>query len=72
MLDDTDTFTTITELKADMELASFKGYVEDVFMGHVMLPGITHMGKHKFIKWQLQTYATSLDKALDILVWNAR
>lgn len=72
MLDDVDTFTTPKELKADMELASFKGYVEDIFLGHVMLPGLRQMGKHNFIKWQLQTYATSLDKALDVLVWNAR
>jgi hypothetical protein len=72
MLDDRDEFTTIEELKADMELASFKGYVEDIFLRRVCLPGVTEMGRHKFIEWQLQSYATGLDKALNTLVWNAR
>lgn len=72
MLDDKDGFLTIEELKADMELASMRGFVTDLLNKDVWFKGVDELGLHKFIKFQLMTYATDLDKALDFVVWNAR
>lgn len=76
MLDDKDAFTSIDELRADMELASFRGYTEDVLLEKVWFATIDVMGggmkgRCAFIKGELNKYAEDLDRALKLMVWDA-
>lgn len=71
MLDDKDIFTTPADVRADMELASFRGYIQDVFIGKVWFKAVGELGKHNFIKHQINQYAFDLDRALNLMVWNA-
>ena len=71
MLDDKDTFTTPADIRADMELASFRGYIQDVLVGKVWFKAVGELGKFKFVKHQIGQYSSDLDKALNHLVWNA-
>lgn len=71
MLDDKDHFTTAEEIKADMELASMRGYIQDVLVGNVWFKAVGELGKFKFVQHQINQYATDLDKALRLMVWNA-
>lgn len=71
MLDDKDAFTTTADLRADMELASFRGYVQDVLTGRVWFKAVGELGKFKFAQHQINQYSADLDKALQLMVWNA-
>jgi hypothetical protein len=59
------------ELKADMELASMKGFVEDILTGRAWFKDVGIMGKYKFVQFQLRVYEKDLDRALDLVVWHA-
>ena len=80
MIDDDDTFVSIEEEKADMEITQFRAYIDDIFTGRVWFPGIwattrfpaiEAKSKLIFIKHELEKYAADIDKALNVLVWNA-
>ena len=71
MLDDADCFVTLTEQKADFELAMWRGYIEDILTGSVWFADIKSLGRLGFIKAQLQKWSSGLDTALHQMVWNA-